>query len=182
LLNSILGSFTGGVAASTNSFESIATVAGNSGTSVTLTSIPSGYTSLQVRYYAARDGSSGFLNVRFNGDTGSNYANHYAYGSNTTATAGANATQTRINYLTAVQDSGNSYKASGILDILDYGSTSKYKTTRNIAGVDTNSSAGSIWLSSGLWMSTSAITSITFDLSGDTFGTSTFALYGIKGS
>jgi hypothetical protein len=182
--NTILGiiASSGGAAASTSSYESIATVAGNSGTSVTFNSIPSGYVSLQVRYYAARDSSSGFLGVRFNSDTGSNYADHYLYGTGATVSAaGGDASNTRINYVAPVQDSGYSYKASGILDIYDYSSTTKYKTTRGSAGLNTNSSASRVWLSSGLWMSTSAITSITFDLLGDTFATSSFSLYGIKG-
>jgi hypothetical protein len=181
LLNSLLGTLSSGVAASTSSYESIATVAGNSGTSVTLSSIPGTYSHLQVRYYAARDGGSGQLNMRFNSDTGSNYADHYLYGTGALAQAGGDATQTRINYVGPVKDSAYDYKGVGIIDIINYASTTKYKTTRHFSGVDINASGGQVWLSSGLWMSTSAITSITFDLLGDTFGTSTFALYGIKG-
>ena len=182
MLNTLLGTLSSGVAASTSSYESIATVAGNSGTSVTLSSIPSGYASLQVRFYAARDGGSGNLAMRFNSDTGSNYAFHLLYGANNLAQATGSATQTRINYVSPVDDSANSFKAAGIIDILDYTSTTKYKTTRHFSGIDVNALSGSaVYLSSGLWQSTSAITSITFDLLGDDFGTSTFALYGIKG-
>jgi len=182
LLNTVLGSLSSGVAASTSSYESIATITANSGTTATFTSIPAGYASLQIRYYAARDGGSGNLNMRFNSDTGSNYADHYLYGTGAVAQAGADTSQTRINYVGPVKDSAYDYKGVGIIDILDYANTSKYKTTRHFSGVDINASGGQVWLSSGLWMSTSAITSITFDLLGDTFGTSTFALYGIKGA
>ena len=183
MLNTVLGSFSSGVAASTSSYESIATVAGNSGTSVTLSSIPGTYSHLQVRYYAARNGGSGQLNMRFNSDTGSNYADHYLYGANNLAQAGGDANATRINNIGLVNDSGYDYKGVGIIDVIDYASTTKYKTTRHFSGIDRNTLSGSsIFLSSGLWRSTSAITSITFDLLGDDFGTSTFALYGIKGA
>jgi hypothetical protein len=171
----------GGAAASAGSYESIATVTANSGTTAVLDSIPSTYKHLQVRFVACRDGSSGFLNVRFNGDTGSNYSDHYLYGTGSAVTSSGDANQTRILYVSPVQDSANNYKAVGIMDIFDYASTTKYKTSKHFSGVDKNAVGGNVWLSSGLWRSTSAITSITFDLSGDTFGTSTFALYGIKG-
>jgi hypothetical protein len=71
---------------------------------------------------------------------------------------------------------------SGILDIHDYTSTTKNKTFRSITGRDNNGS-GQITLYSGLWLSTSAITSISLNTSGSNFTTaSTFALYGIKGA
>jgi hypothetical protein len=68
---------------------------------------------------------------------------------------------------------------AGIVDILDYANTNKYKTLRALAGVDFNGS-GRVGLTSGLWQSTSAINAIT--LEGSSFVQySSFALYGIKG-
>lgn len=163
------------------SFESIATATGNSGTEVSFTSIPSTYKHLQIRFYAARNGGNGQLNMRFNSDTGTNYSTHYLYGNGTSAAAGGIANDARIEYIASVKDSAYDYKGVGIVDILDYANTSKYKTVKNFSGVDINASGGSVWLTSGSWRNTAAITSITFDLLGDDFGTSTFALYGIKG-
>jgi predicted patatin/cPLA2 family phospholipase len=71
---------------------------------------------------------------------------------------------------------------AGVIDILDYADTNKFKTTRTLNGVSSNASSAIdyIFLVSGLWRSTSAITSIT--LTGNNFAQySHFALYGIKG-
>jgi hypothetical protein len=171
----------GNAAFNPSSYESIATVTATSGTTVTFSSIPSTYQHLQIRYYAARSGGAGQLNVRFNSDAGSNYAYHRLRGEGTTASATGGASSARVELLNAVQDSTNAYKASGIIDIHDYASTTKAKTLRNLSGWDANGS-GAIILSSGLWTSTAAISSITFDILGDTFDTSFFSLYGIKGA
>jgi hypothetical protein len=71
---------------------------------------------------------------------------------------------------------------AGVVDILDYANANKYKTTRNLMGNDYNGS-GNIQLFSGLWMSTSAINTITLTTSTGSNWTSAtqFALYGIKG-
>jgi hypothetical protein len=71
-----------------------------------------------------------------------------------------------------------------IVDIHDYAATTKNKTVRNISGVDTNNTSdGLIYLSSGLWQSTSAVSSIDVFFSGENFTTSTVvSLYGIKGA
>jgi hypothetical protein len=72
----------------------------------------------------------------------------------------------------------STFPASMIFDVIDYASTSKFKTIRAIAGMDNNgATAPYIALGSGLWRSTSAVTSISF--SGVT---GTFSLYGIKGA
>ena len=81
---------------------------------------------------------------------------------------------------------GNNSSASTfgtfIVDILDYKDTNKYKTIRGLAGTDNNGS-GSVYFSSGLWMSTSAITRIDLAPNAGTLfnQNSSFALYGIKG-
>jgi hypothetical protein len=69
-----------------------------------------------------------------------------------------------------------------VLDLLDYTSTSKYKTVRNLAGYDSNG-FGSIALNSGLWMNTVAVTSISISPRVGTLfnANSRFSLYGIKG-
>jgi hypothetical protein len=60
-------------------------------------------------------------------------------------------------------------------------STTKNKTLRSFTGQDRNG-AGQMWLTSGLWMSTSAINRVDLFVSGVLWTTdSTFALYGIKG-
>jgi hypothetical protein len=72
----------------------------------------------------------------------------------------------------------------GVVDILDYASTSKNKTIRTLSGADINGAGGDLRLSSGLWFATpAAITSITLYANGgssDFAQYSSFALYGIK--
>jgi len=175
-----------GVTPSTNSFESIATTtvgAGGTGT-VTFSSIPSSYKHLQIRGIARTDRAtftSDPLKLTFNADGGSNYARHFLLGDGGSASADGVSSQTFIqNYLITTNVATSGVFAAFVMDILDYGSTSKTKTVRTLMGFDNNGS-GFIGLNSGLWNSTSAITSLS--LAGQ-FGTfqqySQFALYGIK--
>jgi hypothetical protein len=173
------------------SFESIQTATATGGeTSLSFTSIPSTYKSLQIRgiyndTYASGGPSFGYMQGRLNNDSGSNYAFHRLYGNGVSATASGYTSQT---YFAAGigLDAGtlaNDFGAN-ILDIIDYADTSKYKTIRLFAGVDSNGASNGqlVGMFSSLWRSTAAITSITLNAfdNGFTAG-STFALYGIKG-
>ena len=171
-------------------FDSIATATPAGNTSVTFSAITSGYKHLQIRYISRSSlvalGFAG-LTINFNGDTGSNYAYHRLYGNGGSAAADSGSTQTTsyIGGAAAASNLANEFVA-GIVDILDYTSTSKNKTVRALWGGDdnTNGASGTIHLDSGLWYATpAAITSVTFTLgSGQTFATNShFALYGIKG-
>lgn len=163
-----------------SSFESIATVTGtgSSGT-ITFSSIPSTYKSLQIRGLMNTNlGSNASTYMTLNGDTGANYARHYLYGDGTSATAvGSNADS-------SIQTGwvGNSSTSMGtvIIDIIDYASTSKNKTIRSFSGDDLNGS-GRVMLLSGLWVNTAAVSSISLTIGGSFTTTTQFALYGIKG-
>jgi hypothetical protein len=76
---------------------------------------------------------------------------------------------------------GSNVFGTGIVDILDYQNTNKNKTIRNLGGIDTNG-AGTIILTSGLWINTAAINRI--DITSVNSSTiqqhSSFALYGVK--
>ena len=186
--NIAAGLFGVGVTPSTSSYESIATVSvGSAQSSIVFSSIPSTYKHLQIRYLArsARTTSTGAtMLVQFNSDTGNNYAYHILYGDGATPTAYNGSTTNVIrSYSVASSSSSNTQTYGvGVIDILDYGSTSKYKTLRHLGGYDRNGS-GEINLASGLWQSTSAISTITLTLAEATANyetNSTFALYGIK--
>ena len=164
----------------TSSYESIQTVtvgAGGQGT-IVFNSIPSGYTHLQVRAFNVS--AATYADVRFNGDTGSNYVFHQIESSGSISTSGGNG-QTSI-YTN--QLGGNAtYPTIGIIDIYDYANTSKNKTVRLLSGV-TSTSGGQIYFRSGVWLSNNAITSMTFRAvaGGSTFNEHTkYALYGMKG-
>jgi len=172
----------GNAAFSPTSFESIASAngTGSSGT-ITFSSIPSTYTSLQIRgMYSAATTSGVGLYVIVNSDSSSNYAYHTLYGNGSTANAFGAITQNKV-YATFGTVSTTT-RGVVIADIHNYASTTQNKTLRFFSGEDANGS-GTVDLASGLWLSTSAINSVSIVLEGDSFSTTTqFALYGIKGS
>ena len=167
-------------AVNAGSFESIATVTVGAGgsSSVTFSSIPQTYTHLQLRIFVK--GAYGYLVV--NSDTSTTYRRHYLYGDGASAGAGSDTNTAGWDVI----DSSNTANifAANIVDILDYTNTNKNKVARILRGVDFNGS-GAISLLSGLYPSTSAISSLTVtahDLAGSFVQYSSFALYGIKGS
>ena len=175
------GLFSTGTAASTNSYESIATSTVGSGgsSSITFSSIPSTYKHLQVRFIA-NNASAQDIFVRFNGDSGSNYWRHFLYGQGTSATAGSDASGGNKISLGYTSTTSGIF-GNGVFDLLDYVSTNKYKTARSLCGYDANGS-GYVLLFSGLWSSTSAVNALEiFPTSGNFNQYSSFALYGIKG-
>jgi len=173
------------------SFESIATVTAVGGeTSLSFTSIPSTYKSLQIRSIVRSSralNTIGGCTIYFNSDTASNYASHTLSGNGATVTVPGNSGYPGLGgsgwlSLPFGNTTANTFGAQ-IMDIHNYASTTQNKTVRAFTGADTNSTTGVVALVSGLWASTSAITSITFDSSGNPYAAgTTFALYGIKGS
>lgn len=167
----------------TNSYESIATTTlGSTASSITISSIPSTYQHLQIRILGSMSASGADdLRMRFNSDTGSNYATHFIVGNGSTVPAGAySSTTSMLCGANALPTATNIYGVA-VIDVLDYANTSKYKTMRALAGNDTNG-GGYVALSSGLWQSTTAVNSITFYPNASTFTANTqVALYGIKG-
>lgn len=175
-------------------FESIATVTVGSGgqSSITFNSIPSTYKHLQIRGIARDNRASTWIDTLFiqcNSDTtAGNYYSHYLAGNGSSASSGAitgSGSPNAIGFgigLTGAANVSTSF-APIIIDILDYSNTNKYKTFKTITGVEDNTN-GSIRIYSGLWMSASALDSLT--LQGGNAGISFqqyshFALYGIKG-
>ena len=179
-LGVVASQISGHLWAPSGAYDSIATTTVGSGGSATITfsSIPATYTHLQVRAFV-RDAYGPF---RFNSDTGANYTRHYLYGDGASVVAGSGTSQTSIDLITATSTA--STFGVNIVDILDYTNTNKYKTVRVLRGEDLNGS-GSVMLGSGLWLNTSAITSITFNatgLGGSFAQYTSLALYGIRGA
>ncbi len=170
-------------------YESIATTTVSTAvSSVTFSSIPSTYTHLQIRWIARDSGTTNSfraIKLQFNSDTGANYSQHILF-SDGSAVQGYSATSDDsagtdgvAGIIPDAQKTASTF-AAGVWDILDYGNTSKYKTAKLLVGCDLNGS-GRMSLSSGLWMNTNAITSITLTDNNDNFVQySQFALYGIK--
>ena len=167
-------------------YDSIGTVTVGSGgaSSVTFSSIPSTYTHLQIRFIGRYTIDTRNLYFDYNGDTtNSNYYFHSLTGDGSTASAGG--TQLPIIGNDAIASSAQtaSVFGVGVIDILDYANTSKNKTSRSLTGCD-SSGSGNVKLGSCLWISTSAISSITLKPQsglGANFALySSFALYGIR--
>ena len=172
------------------SYESIqtVTVGTNSPTSVTFSSIPSTYKHLQIRGIARSSRSATWVDTMWmycNADTtGSNYYGHLLYGTGSAAAADAGSGSTPFGMPVGLIGATSVTTSFGpfVIDILDYTNTSKYKTVRSLHGLEDNTN-GQMRLRSGLWISTAAISSLTFQ--GGDVGVffqqySSFALYGIK--
>lgn len=195
-MSPILGIFASSKQGSTTAYQSIATTTVGAGgsSSITFSSIPATYTHLQIRLLAQTNRATycrDTLRMGFNSDSATNYADHSIYGDGANAGASASTTVSVM----SIGNIGTSAVLSSlmfgtrVIDVLDYANTSKYKTVRSIGGLDMNGTGtggigGLVDLNSGLWQSTTAITSITFTPAvGTTFNQYTsFALYGIKGA
>jgi hypothetical protein len=147
--------------------------------SVTFSSLAtyaSTYKHLQLRTVAKSNqagtgsgGISAFVEI----NTGTLNA-HYLFGDGGAVYSGTVANGFMVNLVRAGVT--NAFSAS-VTDFLDSYSTTKNKTIRTFGGY-----SGELSLNSGLWQSTSSITSITIRTTTDNFAIgSRFSLYGIKG-
>jgi hypothetical protein len=180
----IMASSISGSKAITNSYVSIATTTlGTAASVITFSSIPATYKHLQIREISQINvaGASKDVYMTFNSDTGANYSMHVLYANGTSALATASTSATYAELATTGTTAGASVFSGGIIDILDYADTNKYKTSRSIVSWDGNGT-GVVFFYSGGWRSTSAISTVTLTASTGSFtANSSFALYGIKG-
>jgi hypothetical protein len=177
----ILSAAGAGGAGFESDYELITTqVLGSNQPSITFSSLgtySSTYKHLQIRMAASTNaGSQVNLRMRFNGDTGANYAFHYMFSTPSTVTSAAEVNFT-YGFISNIDSSTTSFLGA-VSDILDPYSTSKNKTMRTLAA----NGSTNVWLNSTLWRSTSSVTSIElFPTSGNLITGSRFSLYGIKG-
>ena len=180
----------GNAAFNPSSFESIATATGTgSSSTITFSSIPSTYQHLQIRGITrctttTPEPGNTYWDITLNSDTGANYATHRLNGNGTSATALGLSSQ-NVARIYSLGSRGSETNRIGvcILDIHDYASTTKNKTIRAIGGIETNGSNSEISLTSGLWVNTSAVSTITITVGSGNFATNTsIALYGIRGA
>lgn len=170
-----------------SAYESIAT-ANPTGASVTFSSIPSTYAHLQFRGIYKDTSTSSTqeapLYIQINGAS-SDYMQHYLRGNGASATAVGNVTQSWMRVDGAGMVSTTGYYGCFLIDFFNYSSASTRKVMKAIAGSTSNVAQTNymVSLSSGLWMTTSAISSITIYAGNGGFASgSSIALYGIKGS
>ncbi len=169
-------------------YDSIAstTVGADGAQSIIFSSIPQTYTHLQIRgicKWTTTGNDQSTIQFTLNGDNGNNYSYHAMRGSGSSAIAVGQASYSRYLSYSGAPSSFSSYAnmfGATIFDLLDYRNTNKNKAMRSLVGFNTNGGNDSIGLSSGLWMNTAAVTSITVALDGNLAQYSSFALYGIK--
>jgi hypothetical protein len=154
-------------------YEPIATATTSGSTSsVTFSSIPSTYTDLIL--ICSSKAAAGYLIIRVNSDSASNYSRTNLYG---TGSAAASNRATSQSFLLA-PDAGTSEYYPCITQFLNYSNTTTFKTALQRS----HNMTSNVYATVGLWRSTSAITSITVqtdDASNISSG-STFTIYGIK--
>jgi hypothetical protein len=158
-------------------YESIATstIGAGGAASITFSSIPQTYKHLQIRLLAKNGDAAAFAGVSMSINSGAGEARHDLYGNGSTVAA-SGASGGLLVYI-----GGSAQFGVGVVDILDYTDTNKTKTSRALSGVDNNGS-GLIALESGLEVTQTAISSLTFTSTGANLSQySSFALYGIKG-
>jgi len=167
-------------------FELIETqILGSSQASITFSSLgtySSTYKHLQIRTLArVSGGSTETLLIRLNGDTGSNYSWHGLSGNGSSVSSFALTSNSYmgIGIHPGTNSSANIFGPT-VIDFLDTYSTTKNKTARSLGGM--NGAATTVRLHSGLWQSTSSLTSIqVFSEVTNFVAGSRFSLYGIKG-
>ena len=166
-------------------FDALSTVTVPSGglASVTFAAIPNTYKHLQIRTFARGTSSDTYFSTTFNSDSAANYSWHQLFGDGSSAGASGGASATSM---VGVQFTNTaSVFNAGIIDVLDYASTSKAKTVKSLGGFDANGS-GKIILRSGAWYKNTssvydAVTSITLTPAVGTIEQfSQFTLYGVK--
>jgi hypothetical protein len=186
MLNSLIGIIASSGKVAGGDYESIATAngTGSAGT-ITFSSIPSTYKHLQIRGIGRTTATGGIqttLRMRVNGYS-STYPFHRLLGNGSSASASSSTTEVYFQDVVSVATNSATSNAMGafVIDILDYANTNKNKTIRSLSGTDGNG-AGEVIFGSGLYMETTAISSITLEANGQNWtSTTSFALYGIKG-
>jgi hypothetical protein len=180
ILGIMASQISGHLWAPAGAYDALASVTVPSGgaASVTFAGIPTGYKHLQIRGIGKPTSAGGQeVYIRYNGDSAAtSYFSHQLYGSGTAAVSASYGT---VNQAYITYWSGSEF-GSFVCDILDYSNTNKNTTTRALGGHDLNGS-GFILLRSGLWINTSAVSSINLFLSSGNFAQySQLALYGVK--
>lgn len=178
-----------GDAAGGAAYELISTtILGSTTASVTFSSIVSTYKHLQIRA-TMKSNSSDYSRVygQVNDVTSGSYTAHNLRGNGSSVTSTSTTTSATQMIDIGGFIPGTFYEGEGqfsgmVMDILDYSNTSKNTTFRSLSGYKPSSYTSYVFLSSGVYLDTPAISSITLFLNANSFVSgSRFSLYGIKG-
>jgi hypothetical protein len=178
----------GGGGVATNAYVWLAsTILSSNQTNIDFSNLSSSYSGtyqhLQIRAVcrSARSAAEDDLRIRIDGDASGLYASHFLKNAESSF-GGANATQMVYNgMMIANSQTANSF-STFVIDILDPFEATK-NTTIKILGGYTANLASTVMLGSGLYRSTSAMSSFRlYNGFGDFAAGSRFSLYGLKGS
>jgi hypothetical protein len=194
-----LGFWAAAGAGAPTDYELISTtvVSGTTTNLVTFSSIPQTYKHLQMRFtYQVNTSSSNEYGLTVNPNSGiGNSAFHWLAGNGSSVYSTSRTSTNTANYGlvpypqpssiggTVNPSSSQSQFVAGIVDILDYASSTKNKTFKSFSGLANVASSNNVTLSSMLMNDTAAITQLSMYASNApnyTVG-SRFSLYGIKG-
>lgn len=150
-------------------------------TTVTLNSIPQGYTDLILVMVPASSSGTNGIRMRMNGDTNTYYSATYLGGNGSSALSRRETASANMQISSYMGIDTTLGKQVYTLHFMNYSNTTTYKTVliRNSAGSAAAEAAV------GLWTSTAAITSLSFNINtfgastGDFITESTFTLYGV---
>lgn len=163
-------------------------VTGSSTPSLDFTNIPQTFTHLQARTFLRMQASQGVpfdLTLTVNGANPTQFAFHRLSGNGASVSSANYINDVVFRVPLVVPNSFHPSNVFGaaVIDILDYKNTSKGKTLKAIGGQDINGgtepNAGWVNLTSSMWTSTSAITSLSFASFGNFAIGSRIDLYGI---
>lgn len=154
------------------------------GASSTTFTIPSWANSVFGVWTARTDNATtgGYVNLRFNGDTGSNYVWEQVLANSSTVTGqnsgGTNAFM-HIGAKTAANDTAN-YFGTGSFTAVNLQSTGLFKSASSISQAPGSTTSGFAGTHGGTWLSTAAVTSLTLVADAGNFvAGSRFSLYGM---
>ncbi len=172
-----------------NTFIKIAavTVGAGGASSIDFTSIPATYTDLCVKLSTRRsDTTEGYLSLRFNANSGSNYSNRTIRGTGSAASSSNDGSATYLDFwvIDGTGYTANTFASTDIYIPNYAGSANKTVSAENVA--ENNQTTTYMQITAGIWAQTAAINQVTFYAAGAPSGTfaqySTATLYGIKSS
>jgi hypothetical protein len=159
-------------------YEPIATQNGTgSSATVTFSSIPSTYTDLILVANPIFTVNTANVNIRINGDTGTNYSDTYVRGDGSTASSGRDTSSNLIFFSATSGGVTTANRDNGIAHFMNYSNSTTYKTVLLRYSQPRQFALAEV----ALWRNTAAITSISIIAStGNLDSAATFTLYGIK--
>jgi hypothetical protein len=151
------------------------TTLGSTTASISFSSLGS-YTDLILVCNPINTSAGSDIGMQFNSDTGNNYSGTWINGNGTTATSSRITSYSYIPVLQPVSGESTVYSGQAIIQIMNYGNSTTYKTVLSRYDDAAKSTGAEV----GLWRNTAAITSVLMKPGTGSFAVgSTFTLYGI---